>query len=322
VTAFLLNYTGMGRPNPDSFLNMRIRSLVVSLSFLAAGVAAAQTRALAQTHPGAVRLLIQGDDMGAAHAINIATIRAYKEGILRSTNVIVSGPWFPEAVQLLKENPGLDVGVHLCLTSEWERVKWRPLTDAPSLVDADGYFFPMVWPRKDFPPNTSLREASPKTGEVERELRRQIEVARKHLPRITYLSTHMGFPGLKPEWVEMVKRIASDVGLPLMETQPGVNYLAGVWRSGAGNDFDNGPARAAKLAARLERLRPGTYVMVDHCGTNDPEMQALGHKGYEYVAADRSAVVEAWTSPLVLDAVKRLGIKLISHADLPKSARQ
>jgi len=260
--------------------------------------------------------------MGAAHGINVATIRAYKEGVLRSTNVIVPGPWFLEAVQLLKANPGLDVGVHLCLTSEWEGLKWRPLTQAPSLVDADGYFFPMVWPRKDFPPNTSLKEASPTTEDMERELRRQIEVARKYIPRISYLSAHMGFPGLKPEWVEAVKRIASDVGLPLMETQHEVHDLGAVWRSGAGNNFDNGSVRAAKLAARLEKLRSGTYVMVDHCSTNDAEMQAIGHKGYEYVAADRSAVVEAWTSPVVLETVKRKGIQLISHADLPRLAKQ
>ena len=260
--------------------------------------------------------------MGAAHAINTATIRAYKEGILRSTNVIVPGPWFPEAAQLLNENPGLDVGVHLCLTSEWERVKWRPLTNAPSLIDADGYFFPMVWPRSGFPPNTSLKEASPKDEEVERELRRQIEVARKYIPRISYLSEHMGFPALKPEWQALLRRISADTGIPLMEERRGVNYLNGVWRNGAGSDFDKGPVRAAKLAARLEKLRPGVYVMVVHCGTNDPEMQALGHKGYEYVAADRAAVVEAWTSPLVLDAVKRLGIQLIGHADLPKLAQQ
>jgi predicted glycoside hydrolase/deacetylase ChbG (UPF0249 family) len=276
----------------------------------------------AQLHPAAVRLIIQGDDMGAAHAINAATIHAYKEGILRSTNVIVPGPWFLEAVQLLNENPGLDVGVHLCLTSEWERVKWRPLTTAQSLVDADGYFFPMVWPRNDFPPNTSLKEASATTEDAERELRRQIEVARKYIPRISYLSAHMGFPALKPEWLEMVKRISADTGIPLMEVQPGVKYLGGVWRAGAGSNFDNGAVRAAKLAARLDKLRPGTYVMVDHCGTNDPEMQAIGHKGYEYVAADRAAVVEAWTSPLVRDAVKRLGIQLIGHGDLPKHAKQ
>lgn len=311
-----MKYNGIGEQDPGNFLDMRLRSMVFLLAILASG------GVLAQTRPGAIRLLIQGDDMGAAHAINTATIRAYKEGILRSTNVIVPGPWFLEAVQLLNDNKGLDVGVHLCLTSEWERVKWRPLTSAPSLVDADGYFFPTVWPRKDFPPHTSLKDATPTTQEVERELRRQIEVARKHIPRISYLSVHMGFEGLKPEWQEMLKRIAAETGLPLMESQPGVNYLGGVWRAGAGNNFDNGAVRAAKLAARLEKLRPGIYLMVDHCGTNDSEMQAIGHKGYEHVAADRAAVAEAWTSPLVIEAVKRLGIQLIGHSDLPKHSQQ
>ena len=58
--------------------------------------------------------------MGAAHGINVATIDAYKRGVLTTTNVIVPGPWFLEAARLLKENPGLDVGVHLALTSEWD----------------------------------------------------------------------------------------------------------------------------------------------------------------------------------------------------------
>ena len=91
-----------------------------------------------------IRLIIKGDDMGAAHGINTATVAAFKQGVLTTTNVIVPGPWFPEAVRLLKENPGLDVGVHLALTSEWDNVKWRPLTSAPvdrgrrRLPDADG----------------------------------------------------------------------------------------------------------------------------------------------------------------------------------------
>ena len=38
-------------------------------------------------------------------------------------------------IKMLKENPGLDVGLHLVITSEWENVKWRPLTHCPSLTD-------------------------------------------------------------------------------------------------------------------------------------------------------------------------------------------
>ena len=49
-------------------------------------------------------------------------------------------------IKMLKENPGLDVGLHLVITSEWENVKWRPLTHCPSLTDENGYFYPMMSP--------------------------------------------------------------------------------------------------------------------------------------------------------------------------------
>ncbi|MFC1597153.1 ChbG/HpnK family deacetylase [Planctomycetota bacterium] len=47
---------------------------------------------------------------------------------------------------MLRENPALDVGVHLTLTSEWENCKWGPVTEAPSLVDRQGHFFPTTRP--------------------------------------------------------------------------------------------------------------------------------------------------------------------------------
>src|SRR5215471_5353577 len=142
--------------------------------------------ALARTglaQDGEIRLLVRGDDMGVAQSVNEACIHSARDGIVRSVEVIVPGPWFLDAVRLLKENPDLDVGVHLCLTSEWERVKWRPLTRGASLADENGYFFPMTGKRADFPPNTSFLDAKPKPDEVEAELRGQIEMLKKHIPR-------------------------------------------------------------------------------------------------------------------------------------------
>jgi len=71
-----------------------------------------------------------------------------------------------------------------------------------------------------------------------------------------------------------------------------------------------------KVAQALEKLGPGTWVMGDHAATDTPAMQAIGHYGYENVAADRAAVVTAWTSPRVLEVVKQRGIRLISYRDL------
>jgi predicted glycoside hydrolase/deacetylase ChbG (UPF0249 family) len=265
-----------------------------------------------QPAPAAIRLIVKGDDMGAGHGINVATIDAYKRGVLTTTNVIVPGPWLLEAARLLKENPGLDVGVHLALTSEWDNVKWRPLTHAPSLVDVDGYFFPAVQPRAGAAPGASIKESRWTIAEVERELRAQLDMAKRHLPQATYTWNHMGFTSMSPDVAKLVLRLSKEYGL-LVPSEIGVQMIGRVYES-----KDPGAVKADKLAARLETLGPGLWEHIDHAATDDPEIRAFGHPGYEWVAADRSANLEAWTSPKVREVITRRGIKLTSYRDLGK----
>ena len=259
---------------------------------------------------GTIRLIVKGDDMGAAHGINVATIEAFTEGVLTTTNVIVPGPWMPEAARLLAEHPDLDVGVHLALTSEWDNVKWRPLTPVPSLVDENGYFFPTVTARPGATAGRSIAEANPRLDEVERELRAQLEQARRLIPRITYTWEHMGFGRLSPEVREIVRRLSKEYGL-IVPSDLDRKMVGRVY-----DGRDTGAEKARKLAARLETLEPGLWLHIDHASTDTPEMQAIGHEGYEWVAADRSANLEAWTSPLVREVIERRRIQLTSYRDL------
>ena len=275
-------------------------------------VALCLSLAALQTSPTEIRLIVKGDDMGAAHGINVATIEAHTRGVLTTTNVIVPGPWFPEAARLLKANPTLDVGVHLALTSEWDNIKWRPLTHAPSIVDEDGYFFPQVQPRAGSQPKTSIKESSWKLDEIERELRAQITTARRHIPHVSYTWNHMGFTSVAPEVADLVLRLSKEYGL-VVPTTLGIQRVGAVYES-----KDSGAVKADKLAARLETLGPGLWLHIDHAATDDPEMAAYGHKGYEWVAADRRAVFEAWTSPKVREVITRRGIKLTNYRELSK----
>jgi predicted glycoside hydrolase/deacetylase ChbG (UPF0249 family) len=256
------------------------------------------------------RLIVRADDIGSFHSANLACIQSYREGIARSVELMVPCAWFPEAVRLLKENPGFDVGVHLVLTSEWENIKWRPLTHAASLVDSDGYFFPMVWPNPNLPPKSSLKECSWKLEEVERELRAQIETALRHLPRISHLSTHMGFTSLDASLGELVKRLAKEYRLELEGGGERLKRFPG-W-----NKAESAEERIEQFVKNLEKLEPGTYVFVEHPGLDGPEMRAVGHKGYEEVAADRDAVTRVFTSPAVREAIRSKGIQLLSFKDL------
>ena len=258
---------------------------------------------------GRIRLIIRADDIGSSHAANVACIRSYREGIARSVEVMACAPWFNEAVTMLNENPGYDVGVHLTLTSEWETIKWGPLTQAPSLVDEQGHFFPMTSQRKDFPPNTGFLQCGWKIDEVERELRAQIELARAKIKNVTHLSAHMGTATCTPELRELVKRLAAEYDLPI-ET-PGVKRTPR-WGSG---DMEPGQ-RADALAEMLGKLEPGTYLLVEHPGLDCAEMRAIGHKGYWNVAKHREGVTRAFTSAKVKRAIEERGIELISYHDL------
>ena len=262
------------------------------------------------TQPAPIRLIVQADDLGAAHGINVASLQAYTDGIVRTANVIVPAPWTPEAVALLRDHSDLDAGVHLAITSEWSAIKWRPLTSAPSLVDARGYFFPMVWPNDKLPAKSSLKENAPRLDEIERELRAQIEYAKREIPQLTYTWNHMGFDALAPEVRALTSRLTKEYGL-VTPVDLGVQFAGQIY-----DGADTGAAKAAKLAAKLEGLGPGTWLIVDHAATDTPEIRAIGHPGYENVAADRSAVLEAWTSAAVKEVVRRRGIVLTNYRAL------
>ena len=263
-----------------------------------------------------IRLLVRADDMGTAQAINEACIKSYKEGIVRSVEVMVPGAWFLDAVRLLKENPDLDVGVHLTFTSEWDRVKWRPLTHGPSLVDADGNFRPMTRQRPDFPPDTGFVEAQPKLEEVERELRVQIETAQRHLGKqVSHVSAHMGTAVATPELRSLTRRLATEYGLGREgeEIRHGGSF---------GTSTSTAAEREQALVDLIEKLQPGQWLIVEHPGLDTPEMRRFGHKGYENVAADRAGVTQAFTSAKVKEVISRRKIRLISYVDLNATANR
>jgi predicted glycoside hydrolase/deacetylase ChbG (UPF0249 family) len=300
---------------PDPFLGRMIggmgqatKTLALVLGVTAAGAGAVTTEA--GDASAAIRLIVRGDDMGSTQSSNQAHIDCYRDGVMRTAEVMAVGPWFPEAARLLRENPGLDVGLHLALTSEWDNVKWRPLTHAPSLVEEGGWFFPMIFPNEDYGRERALEEQPWVLDEIEGELRAQIELTRREVPRLSHLTGHMGFAEIGAKVGALVKRLATEYDLDIDPREHGVSSLD--WE-----EPRETPAEKVETFARmLENLGPGTWRFVDHPAYDDPEMRAAHHVGYEDVAVDRQGVVEAWTSPKVKEIVARRGIELIAYRDL------
>ncbi len=262
----------------------------------------------AQQNPA--RLIVRGDDMGFSNSGNLAAIKTYKEGIVRSVEVLVPSPWFPEAVQLLKENPGLDVGIHLTLTSEWDNIKWRPLSDCPSLKDPDGYFYPMIRPNKNYP-NRSVLQNKWSLEDVEKEFRTQIELAIRKVPRISHVSGHMGCTNMNEEVAKLTQRLAKEYNINIDPSAEGVKSVS---YKGAGK---TSAEKKQAFIAMLHTLEAGnTYLFVDHPAFDTPEMRAIHHIGYEDVAADRQGVVDIWTDAEIIALINKLNIQLISYKDL------
>jgi predicted glycoside hydrolase/deacetylase ChbG (UPF0249 family) len=260
----------------------------------------------------AIRLIVRGDDMGFSHSGNEALIKCHREGIETSIEVIAPAPWFPEAARMLMQpgNAGVDVGVHLALTAEWDNVKWRPLTACPSLVDADGFFFPMVRPNKNYP-GRSIVENKWKLEEIEREFRAQIALVRKYVPRVSHVSGHMGCSSLSPEVAAMTRRVTKELGVDIDLADYGVKQIRYLGPKGTAEE------KLTSFLKALESMQPGgTYWFIDHPGLDTPELRAISHIGYENVAADRQGVTDTWTNPRVKAFIKERGIQLIGYREL------
>ncbi len=259
----------------------------------------------------AQQLIVRGDDMGFSQSGNEALIKTFKEGIETSIEVIVPSPWFPEAVKLLAENPTVDVGIHLVLTSEWDNVKWQPLTDAPSLRNKDGYFYPMIWPNKNYP-GQAILENEFNLEEIENEWRAQIEQAKKLIPRLSHISGHMGCTRINEEAMAIAKKLAIEYDIDIDTQELGV----------IGTGYEGGPH--ATLAEKKEsfikainKMEKGkTYMFVEHPGIDNSELRAISHIGYENVAEDRQGVTDLWTDLEIKSLIKMKGIQLVSYKDL------
>jgi len=261
-------------------------------------------------------LIVRGDDMGSTHASNIACIESYKNGIEKSIEVMDVTPWFPEAVRMLRENPGVDVGLHLTITSEWDNIKWRPLTNCPSLTDSNGYFFPMIKPNPNYP-GLAITENKWELNEIQKEFRAQIEMALRNIPRLSHLSGHMGSTSFDKKVAEMTRKLAVEFNLADISTDPRADYgIIDVDYDGPKKTLKDKEESFIKMLISLEAGK--IYLFLDHPALNNSEMDAVHHIGNENVAVDRQGVTDLFTSNKVKETIKEKGILLIGYDDVTK----
>jgi len=208
--------------------------------------------------PDPVYLVIRSDDAGMSHSVNMALQRLMDTGLPLSVSVMFACPWYQETVEILKRHPAVAVGIHLTLNSEWKHYRWGPVAGreaVPTLVDADGYFFPST---------DDLYRNHPDMKQVEKELRAQIARALRSGLKIDYVDYHMGTAVGAPEFRALVERLAREYGFGMSgyfgETIDDPQYRAAP------------PAKVDSLVVMIDRLQPGVNVVVTHVGLDNAEL--------------------------------------------------
>lgn len=253
------------------------------------------------------RLLVTSDDFGMCHAVNAGTLRSMREGLVASSNFLVPCPWFSEAVALARTYR-LPIGVHLCLTCEWDHLRWGPLTRAPGLSDELGFFHPRFEPL--------LERAT--DAEIVAEYEAQIARVRGLGLEPTHLDTHMLPAADQGPGALRLKGLIDDVA-----RRAGLRYLYATDARGKLRYFDSEVEISGEgwrtVWQKLEALGPGTHHLIGHAAEPSPELEALcsaDHPARYWAAPIRAMDLAFFTSASTRERLGALGFELITVRDL------
>lgn len=272
-------------------------------------------------------VIIHADDIGLSHASCVAFSDLWQAGIISSGAVMVPCPWFPKVAAYCRANPEADIGVHLTLTSEWDVMRWGPVStrDAGSgLLDEEGYF----------PRTTPAVQQSGDPQAVRREFFAQVTraIAAGIVP--THADTHMGaafHPRHLPAYVAVARQFKIPVMLPRLDEaglrMRGFEGEALEWAGGAlraleeegwplidhvvGMPLGKPEHRLEQALAALDGLRPGITHFIIHPSLDTAEARAISPD-----LPSRIGDYEAFMDERVRAHIRSSGLQVIGYRHL------
>jgi chitin disaccharide deacetylase len=267
-------------------------------------------------------LIIHADDIGVAHAANLASIAALEKGSVSSGSIMVPCPWFGEIAAYAAAHPDADLGLHLTLTSEWKFYKWKPVIpvdQVPTLVDSRGYFYDNV---TDLYTHAQVKEA-------ELELRAQIDRAKQFGINPTHLDSHMGSAFFNPNFLQVLIAIGRSYKIPVLLNDD----LVKVWlKADSTNTLTDSDVVFSKIlmatpedykkgmpayySSVIESLQPGLTYLILHAAYDNEEMQAVTIDHPDYGAAWRQADFNFFTSAQCRKLLADQHVKVITWREI------
>ncbi len=278
--------------------------------------------------------IIHTDDIGLSESSVAAARELWQAGIITSSAVMVPCPWFPAVAALCRANPGIDMGVHVTLTSEWDTIRWGPISTrdtASGLIDPEGYFYR----------GTAEAQAHARPEAVAAEITAQIARAVAAGIDVTHIDTHMGtvfHPALLPAYVQaglanrvpaMLPRlnedqIVHDWDIDRERAVELVRMIAVIEAQGmpfldhiVGMPLNQPENRLEQLLAAYDALQPGITHFIIHPSTDTPEARAA----YPDLPA-RIGDYQTHLDEHIRDHLKQRGILTLGYRQLRDLMRQ
>ncbi len=259
------------------------------------------------------KLVVNADDFGFTQDVNQGIVEAHRKGILTATTIMSVGAAFNDAVRLAKENPRLDIGVHLVLVGQ-----------AP---------YPMTVAQL-------TRAVMLRRIRVYDELAAQVRKVREAGLEPSHLDTHK-HTHLLPPVLEAVAKISEEFKIPWVrrpfdfpEQPGGISWKKRAVSRGFGlvrGRFEKALARhgcrstdhfagfqitgkfhAGDLAALIRRLPEGSTEFMCHPGICTEELRAARTRLKE----SREEELRALTAPEVREALRDAGVELVGYSGL------
>ncbi|MDC0266738.1 polysaccharide deacetylase family protein [bacterium] len=283
--------------------------------------------------PKDVVVILHVDDVGMSHSSNTGAIQAVEHGLATSWAVMMPCAWVSEIAHYLSENPSIDSGLHLTLTSEWKSYRWGPLAGksvVPGLVDNEGCLWRSV-------PQVLARASA---DEIELEIRAQVDRAETMGMPITHMDSHMGTLFAHPEYFKRYVKIGIEKQIPILAPGGHLTYatkengasvqalkpfIDQVWSAGLpviddlhtdsyGWPADSKPERLSQL---LKSLKPGITEILFHASEPTDVFPLITGS-----SESRKGDLEALTSDLVRNTIKEENIILTTWKELMDRRRE
>jgi hopanoid biosynthesis associated protein HpnK len=265
------------------------------------------------------QVIVNADDFGLHPAVNQAVEKAFSEGVLTSTSLMVSAPAATDAIAIAHRLPELAVGLHLVLV---DGSSILPKQRISALVDDEGHFGnQMVKDGVRFFLLPHVRK------QLKAEIDAQFEAFRASGLKLDHVNTHKHFH-LHPTLFGLILDAGKRHGMKAMRlprTRPtpiGLKPWASLMarrleRAGiAHNDnmvglAESGSFDESAVLKAIAGLSPGVTEMYFHPATLSGSAIAASMPNYRH-----SAELAALLSERVRDALEQAGARRITYASL------